>query len=439
MVRRAVLSLVLVACGPGASSRALELDGHDFGIVPSGLAVAALVGLRNTGSASLVIDRVDIDDPAFTVSELRGAFLHGGASIALNVQFDSRSPLRSDHAATLTVRATDGTFAKATFTGVSAFIECRPELDGVDFLGVALGRSGRQQLKVTNRSAIPDTARVTSISGADRLAFAVAPAVVEEVTLQPGEEHGFDLTFAAGVVRDYSAHAVVLVGRCPLAIAPLRGTSVTSVAECPDVQTLPDTALGQTSQSAWLVVNYGAAPVTLTQLDATPRPELRVGADAGTIGVPAARRSSSGVIAPGTARVPLVFTPAMLGDRSGTLRAVTSIAGQEQLTCTVTGRARGPDIDVAPLMLDLPADGGVGVVTVRNTAPVQDPYGTLQLLGFNRTGPATLTVGLTPQAIPPQGSADVTFSTTSPGNWLVTLSSNDLDEPAVAIVVRSAP
>ncbi|MBL8910857.1 MAG: hypothetical protein JNM17_09165 [Archangium sp.] len=103
--------------------------------------------------------------------------------------------------------------------------------------------------------------------------------------------------------------------------------------------------------------NFSLQPVRLSQLSAMPSVFRVVATDSSdltALTVPAAMRSNSASegLVPGRSTVQLLFTPVVLGARTGTLSGQADVAAQSAFSIPLRGVGGGPVID-APPVLDL--------------------------------------------------------------------------------------
>ncbi len=423
---------VLAACSPQpVRDERIELSGpFDFGTVKSGDHVVKTLTLHNAGPEPIVLAAAQVDDSSFQVADVTSVPVAAGAWYPISVTFEPMPTLSMNHHATLAVRTTRDARATATLDAVSIFVDCRATPD-VEFLGVQVGDTAHQRVTFVNRSAVAADFGFGAIGGSDG-AFFGAPAP-RTVNLLPGQSHEVDFTFSPTAERAYLATVNVGFQHCatprPLILS---GLGVAHVLACSVTEVVPN-APGQPGAGVLAVRNAGAFPVELSALTLEPAPEFAL-VDAGAGVVP-----PSPSFAPHQRLlVPYVVTPAALGKRSGTFTAATTLPAQPLLTCAVEGSGAGPDIEVSPLLVEVPADGGVGVVTIRNTAPAQGPAGLLRLLSHLAPPPLIVQLPM-PAAVAPGASAEIAVSTFSVGDHELTLNTNDLDEPRVTVIVRASP
>ncbi len=433
-----LLLAVGAACSPPAVTPArLEIASRDFGLVPSGRSVVVELPVRNLGELPARLSTLEADDPAFAFSDVVGKVVPAKGATTVAATFDSRATLREEHHATVTLRAADGTVATSTLEAVSAFIDCGP-LNDADFAAAVIGETASLRYEVVNRSAVPSFVVVGAIEGPDARAFKGAPAVGD--TLDPGEGLPLDLTYTPDVSAESLASFVVTFEQCPAVPVKLRGRGVPQLVTCRLAEPLVASP-GFASEAHLSVFNWSASSVRLSNLAAAPSAEYALGDGGSDLTVAAGGRDGVSAVTPGVLDLPLVFTAAARGPRSGTFTASTSLPSQPSVTCQLGGIGGGPDIEVTPLALDLPPDAGVRYLTVRNVAPAADAYGELRLLGFTLVGPPTLSFGVPPASSPILSgeSIELPIHASSVGDWELRLASTDPDEPIVAVAVHAAP
>ncbi|HCF60420.1 MAG TPA: hypothetical protein DFS52_20775, partial [Myxococcales bacterium] len=455
----------------------------DFGPVLLCARSERKVVLRNDGRGSFRVDAA-LENDGYDASfryQFEPMTLEVGDRVEL-VFFFEPSGAPGDRASKLTLRIFDANIEQLVIDLKGRAVDggCLVEpQEALDFGHVALGTTFTRQVRITNSSDLPWTAKIAGItSELDPESFLLAGFEPGEITVPEHGEIVVPIEFRPAHLGEHSAFLhLPAPAICEPHILTLSGRGVDSVLECePKVlATDPNTGAerwvwrldfgfvnpGSKSVLPVVCTNLGNTDITLTGFELQQPPGK---------GDPFAleTRETSLVAAAGggTVELPLSFEPRLLGLQLGALHLLTDDAKTPQAKVELVGTGGGPDIEVLPPRLDL---GRVAVDTTKAKAITIANVGTdisgttednLRLVE-RRDGewvekhaelitdwPEELSlgeglIGYLPQGIPAGASVDlkVFFSPTSPGrkSAVLRIYSNDPDEPTVRVeVVASA-
>ncbi|MBL8912917.1 MAG: hypothetical protein JNM17_19645 [Archangium sp.] len=167
--------------------------------------------------------------------------------------------------------------------------------------------------------------------------------------------------FTPTASREFSASALLFLGRCVIGRQRVVGVGVGSVVSWnPAAIDFGYVVPGETRTASVTLTNCAIEPVTVRQLS-TSSPVFSV--DAGSVTIPPSRREPTGELINGERRLELVFAPQSFGPAQSTLSGETAIATQPMIAVPLIGVGGGPIIEVNPLMLDF---GAITMVTTRS-------------------------------------------------------------------------
>lgn len=378
---------------------------YDFEKVPMGTTKTLKVVIENRGLAALDLvsvekesgDNLKLGDglnetpPVFELPFTNNTKLSAGQSLELELKFNSLVEMdeaikTKDHLAKIILRSQNvqegQEAAVITFKGTSVSGSCvLPST--IDFGAVALNDTVKHAEPITNNSPLVVTAtvgQITSNSG-DDLAFGFATeSITGDAMIAAGATRDIVFTFKPTDTHDYLALVKARASEtCPELTIKLVGTGVNQVLSCavpcttdaqcgngnmcdqlnlcrpgPNNVDFGYVTPGLTVQKELVIVNQGLAPVSMSsvlpKVGTMSSTEYKLlGADA--FMVPGATRSG-GTLTPGTMKLNLTFTPALLGIRQGALVGNTNLGQQPMLSCPLRGQGGGPDIDLKPASMN---------------------------------------------------------------------------------------
>lgn len=364
--------------GPQAGDSALI----DFGTISMGSRVQQLVFVRNVGRGSFSLyDFVKVAGDAVTVQQR----IETGAAFEITWEQDrlvapserqpititfappTRTDVRGyDVASQLDFVPAGAQNAPLELRGRAISGECEVPAT-IDFGIVPVGTMTATELDLRNDSSIGVRVTTSPIIG--------TPVGVFVFTgfdgfgardVAPGEPAKSTLTFTPTETRDYLARVTVRrTQSCPEQEVTLKGRGVNS---CLTFRADPPDDVRGTSLFFGYVTPTIAGPGTVTffnacttdvqlnQLETTDPvftvTEASMG-DLTKLTVPSAQRDAMGAWADGEATVKLEFKPTALGQKSGQLKATTTLSGQAAISVRLRGIGGGPRIDVRPSPLSV--------------------------------------------------------------------------------------
>ncbi|MBK7857587.1 MAG: choice-of-anchor D domain-containing protein [Archangiaceae bacterium] len=351
---------------------------YDFQGIAMGSTRTLQVTVRNVGKGPLDVDTLELvsgDGEVFTLPFQAGRV---AASDSLSWATTFTAPVTADaqksYGAHFKLTASNTETGKETadieLKGIAVKAECAMP-DTLDFGGVAVGATEKRTVHFQNLTSLDAQGALSAItsSNGDYAAFHYGPGWQEGPILLPsGAMKDVTFTFGPTQTQTYSALVQLKAAEhCAAQPVKLIGLGVTSAVDCAatDFAWLPP---GLTLTKQATLTNYALQDVVLTGLAATTN-DFASGAT--TVTVPAAQRvmASGGglMLQPGTVTLPVTFKPTKLGPLDAAITGNTNLGAQPKVTCTLSGKGGGPDIELKPSgTLD------VGAVPYFPTAPA--PY-----------------------------------------------------------------
>ena len=359
----------------------VESDTLDFGAVPMGKRVSAVIYVSNANGGPLQIEawtRIGSTppmklgttliepNPVFGIEYDNTTSITEGDSVELPVFFEppTDSMPQVDYEVQLTFTTSNSTRESLPFTLKGRGIKGECELpDRIDFGAVARNESFAQNVTLKNPRPLAALPRVDTIvaSQGGTSVFSFTPETpTGEFTLPANRERDVGIVFRPTEIRDYFATVRIRAAEgCPEKAIRLVGTGVDQVLRFepatvdfgyvqPGLSITREVTFTNLSFSEAVVANLGAR-----EGGTTASTIFRVAAaDPGNltrITVPkAVRNPMTTALEPGTAKVTLSFTPSVIGPRTADLVGNPNIPGQTIVTVPLKGFGGGPDIDVSP-------------------------------------------------------------------------------------------
>lgn len=222
----------------------------------------------------------------------------------------------------------------------------------LDFGALALGDSSTRSVALVNGGAEAIRVGVGAITsaGADAAAFAPGlPGAPGELEVAPGATEALSITFTPTEERNHLALLRVAGAEgCSDRSIVLFGDAVAAVLTWqPRPLDFGYRSPGSSGSGELVLSNLSAAPVTLSGIAATTA-DFGVWSGTGELVVPAATVGEDRVRTPGTAALPVLFTPQGLGPRAGAIQFSSGLPRQATNLAKLRGVGGGPDIDVSP-------------------------------------------------------------------------------------------
>jgi hypothetical protein len=233
--------------------------------------------------------------------------------------------------------------------------------DSIDFGAVARGDTFNVSQEFPNARPIDTVGFVGAIEsqqGAGIFAL-TADSPRDTFNIPSKKSKTVTITFAPTEARDYFATVTMRkADGCTDKRVRLVGTGVDQVLNwAPATVDFGYVTPGLTVANEVVFSNAGLKPVAMAMLNTfestTPSSIFKVTAastgDLTKLVVPAGTRDPvTKLMVPGTATVKLSFKPAVLGPKTGTLRAGTDLRNQSAVVVPLRGVGGGPDIDIKP-------------------------------------------------------------------------------------------
>ncbi|MBI3184903.1 MAG: choice-of-anchor D domain-containing protein [Myxococcales bacterium] len=464
---------------------------YEFGSVFAGQTHSLRLVVRNLGRGFLTLEALEKESGApvqigaagdpDAVFEIAFEPRRLGASDVVEYDMLFRAPLNDSSQvaafeARLILRASNtapgGESATITLTAKSVPGQCELPTK-IDFGSVARGDTWIAGFPLANLSRLETQATVGDLQSSfgDHLAFAFsATSARGTVPLPSGTTRQVELAFTPTEARSYLAFVRVRASiQCPELVVSLAGTGVDSVLTwAPQTVDFGYVSPGVEVTRQLVFTNSGNSDAEISQLRSLSA-EFRVisepGQDPTRLTVPGKG---------GTAKLGLGFKPTVLGPRATQLTFTTDLPKQRDGRVQLQGYGGGPDIQISPAPLPFgkvayfagvsPPSFQTRKLTVLNvgTRPaVPDPNANLKLLphgdngaawkvvavgaGSDRaelevsSGPYDPAVGL--EASAGKNFVDLTVKLTpsslGPKEFLITIFSNDPDEPETRVTVTA--
>ncbi|MBX7112771.1 MAG: choice-of-anchor D domain-containing protein [Myxococcaceae bacterium] len=381
---------------PGELSIVFDVDGvstsgvdavYDFGQVYMGTQKKLDLTIKNTGTGSLFIDKVEKDsgdavaigegfkemNPFFIIDYTTVTEVRSGEVAKFSMTFDAlpdpdENVKTVKHLSKLRVLTNNagGVVGAVTLKGEAVSGVCTLPRT-IDFGAVARGQSFNQSVTLTNASPLATTAFVGEITsnGTRSLNFTFAPESSRgEVALAAGQSKKVTITFSPTEIDTYVAIVKMrAAAECPEQNVRLIGNGVDTVLSWSPGKAFDSMIAGTPVDFGYVTpnipngtegyltfANLGFSPVALSSMTASSV-EFKVidGATmAGAATVPPSTRNANGDIVPGTLTLTMSFKPTLIGPRTGVLRTNTDVARQPMIAPALKGYGGGPDIDVKP-------------------------------------------------------------------------------------------
>lgn len=216
----------------------------------------------------------------------------------------------------------------------------------LDFDLVTVGDFVERTLRLENNGAAAFTAHVWQIAGGTA-AFAHAPPAPGEVVVQPGQSIELAVRFTPSQPVEFlDSFEIRGVPDCGDHTVALRGTGVSGLLSWPTNFELGYTTPNTTIYRDLELTNAGLMAIEVSNLRASSAEFLL---PLGTsLVVPAATIEPNGTRKPGRASVRLGFKPRVFGRHTAMLSFDLSSTGQPHGTAALGGHGGGADIDVSP-------------------------------------------------------------------------------------------
>lgn len=405
----------------------------DFGLVDRTLPVEVPLWLENVGDGRLAFERAESVGGSEVLINGRGSVgapfsitipeggLEPGASVAVSVIFRGSANARE-------TGLVDLFFSSSTIdTPLRLALRAQPDspcerlrFSGLDFGAVEVGDDVREAFTLTNPTNRP--VEVALLNFPTGSAFSPESGITR-LSIAPGQSASLAVRFnplSEGLFLD----EVTLVDACGPSPLRLVGTGMRGVLRAnPSPLDFGFVLPGASAVKAVTLSNYARGPVPVRDLVTGGLPFAVDGAS--TVMVPgSSRMPGNGTLVPGTAEVPVRFSPTLLGPAASRLTMATSLARQPQLQVPLTGVGGGPRIEV-PATLDLGRvsfrPGGVSgtwavlPISNRGSAPLDFlmPAAVVQA-GNRETSSADLCVG----EVVASACQPAAFRTIAPGETL---------------------
>ncbi len=366
---------------------------------------AQTVTLTNTGTAALNISG-DSAPAGYLVTPPASfpiAVLPGGKAI-FTVQFaPTASGPANGNLAITSDAASSPTQVALTGTGVQALVTISPS--PFDFGDVHVGQtSAAQTFTISNPGTGPYI--VTNVSlGAP---FVRTTALTFPTTIAPGGTLPFDVVFSP-TTRTSSATTIAIATDAGFANVALTGRGVAPlIAAAPSPLAFGPVDIATISTLTLTLTNSGTSTLTVSAL-------AIAGANAGDFTIQGGPALPATIAAGGTLPLTIAFTPGDHGVRSAQLTATSDAQNTGALVVQLTGTGQGPEVGVAPLVLDLDTSNvtvtsAAKSVTVTNSGETPLVISQIMLGGANATDFAT--TATLPLTIAAGSDAPVAFTFT---------------------------
>jgi hypothetical protein len=400
---------------PGFSLSSFGLSFPDEGI--GGTTAAQQITLANTGSMALTIASIVFSGGDFAETNTCGTSVAGGASCTISVTF---TPTAAG-VRTGTTTITDGAASspqKIILTGNGiAGLSSTLAPTNLSFGNQTQGlTSTPQAVTFSNTGSATLTINGFSLGGTNQSDFALSSTNCGQ-SLAAGTSCTFNIVFAPQAVGNRSATLQVLDNS---AQSP-RSVALTGVGIAP-----PTVALSATSLS-FAVQNVGSVSppqnITLTTSGSGTLAIVSISTTTSDFG--ASNNCGNSVAGGASCTITVTFTPAAIGNRTGTLVIASNAANGTQMV-SLSG-VGGPDFSISP------AAGSSSTATVTAGQTATYTVGVVGTSGFSGTvslsctSPSTqLTCTVSPNSLTLSGTsaqnATVTVTTTAqsamPPRWL---------------------